>query len=43
MTYYETRAGAKVLAAGTLNFAGTALEPGVSAVLENLWSRLSRP
>src|SRR5215210_7160138 len=43
MTYYETRAGAKVLAAGTLNFAGTALEPGVRVVLENLWNRLSQP
>jgi hypothetical protein len=43
MTYYETRAGAKVLAAGTLNFAGTALEPSVSAVLENLWNRVARP
>ncbi len=43
MTYYATKAGAKVFAAGTLNFAGTALEPGVSAVLDNVWKMLSRP
>jgi hypothetical protein len=43
MTYYETRSGAKVFAAGTLNFAGTALEPTVSAVLENVWRKLARP
>ncbi|MDQ2982558.1 MAG: hypothetical protein M3R70_01340 [Actinomycetota bacterium] len=43
MTYYTTRSGAKVFAAGTLNFAGTATEPDVSAVLENVWSHLARP
>jgi N,N-dimethylformamidase beta subunit-like, C-terminal len=43
MTYYRTPAGAKVFASGTLNFAGTALEPRVAAVLENLWRVLSRP
>ncbi|MDQ2983973.1 MAG: hypothetical protein M3R70_08645 [Actinomycetota bacterium] len=43
MTCYATAAGAKVFAAGTLNFAGTALEPGVSAVLENVWRHLARP
>jgi hypothetical protein len=43
MTYYSTRAGAKVFAAGTLNFAGTALEPPVSALLENVWRQLARP
>ncbi|HKG42653.1 MAG TPA: N,N-dimethylformamidase beta subunit family domain-containing protein [Gaiellaceae bacterium] len=42
MTYYETSAGAKVFASGTLNFAGTALEQPVSALLENVWSKLSR-
>jgi len=42
MTYYETSAGAKVFASGTLNFAGTALEKPVSALLENVWSKLSR-
>jgi hypothetical protein len=43
MTYYTTRAGAKVVASGTLNFAGTALEPNVSPVLENIWRQLARP
>jgi len=42
MTYYETPAGARVFAAGTLNFAGTALEPRVSALLENVWRQLVR-
>ena len=40
MTYYSTRAGARVFASGTLNFAGTALEPRVSALLENVWAHL---
>ena len=43
MTYYSTRAGAKVFAAGTLNFAGTALGPEVSPVLENIWEHMARP
>jgi hypothetical protein len=43
MTYYSTRAGAKVFAAGTLNFAGTALEPTVRPLLENVWKQLARP
>lgn len=43
MTYYSTRAGAKVFAAGTLNFAGTALEPSVRPVLENIWQQLAQP
>jgi len=43
MTYYSTRAGAKVFAAGTLNFAGTALGPQVSPVLENIWRQMARP
>ena len=42
MTYYE-RGGAKVFAAGVMNFGGTALWPGVSKVLESVWERLSRP
>jgi hypothetical protein len=36
MTYYSED-GARVFASGTLNFAGTALEPRVSALLENVW------
>jgi hypothetical protein len=43
MTYYETRAGARVFAAGTINFGGTAEWPPVPALLENLWSRLAAP
>ena len=40
MTYYSTRSGARVFASGTLNFAGTALDPRVSALLENVWRHL---
>ena len=43
MTYYETLAGAKVFAAGALNFAASVDQPVVSRLLENLWGRLSRP
>ncbi len=43
MTYYETAAGAKVFAAGTLDFGGSAVMPPVRQLLENLWARLSRP
>ncbi len=43
MTYYETPTGAKVFAAGTLDFGGSALTPPVSQMLENLWARLTRP
>jgi len=43
MTYYETARGAKVFAAGTINFGGAARRPLVSKMLENLWDRLRRP
>jgi hypothetical protein len=43
MTYYETASGAKVFAAGALNFAASVNEPVVSRLLENLWARLSVP
>ena len=43
MTYYETPAGAKVFAAGALNFAASVDQPVVSRLLENLWARLSLP
>jgi hypothetical protein len=43
MTYYETKHGAKVFAAGAFTLAGQALEPGVPRVLANLWAKLSRP
>jgi N,N-dimethylformamidase beta subunit-like, C-terminal len=43
MTYYETPAGAKVFAAGALNFAASVDQPVVSRLLDNLWARLSLP
>jgi hypothetical protein len=43
MTYYETPRGAKVFAAGTLNFTASIGDPAVSQLVENVWSRLSRP
>jgi hypothetical protein len=43
MTYYTTQAGAKVFAAGVLNFGGSALVPPAPRLLENLWANLSRP
>jgi hypothetical protein len=43
MSYYETAAGAKVFAAGALDFGGSALTDPVSAMLTNLWARLSKP
>ena len=43
MTYYETPVGAKVFAAGAINFAATATQQPVSTMLENLWSRLATP
>jgi hypothetical protein len=41
MTYYETPAGAKVFAAGVLNFAASIDDPAVSRLVENLWARLA--
>ena len=43
MTYYRTRRGAKVFAAGAFTLAGAALWPDVSRLLENLWRELARP
>ena len=43
MTYYETPAGAKVFAAGALDFGGSATFWPVKRMLENLWVRLSAP
>jgi hypothetical protein len=43
MTYYETPRGAKVFAAGTLNFAASIGQPTVAQLVENVWARLSRP
>jgi hypothetical protein len=41
MTYYETARGAKVFAAGTLAFGGSAEIEPVATMLENLWERLA--
>jgi hypothetical protein len=43
MTYYETPSGAKVFAAGTLDFGGRARYRPVKRVLSNLWERISQP
>ena len=43
MTYYETPAGAKVFAAGAIDFGGSATVPRISRMLENLWARLAQP
>ena len=43
MTYYETPAGAKVFAAGALNFGASLGRPEVDRLLANVWSRLSTP
>ena len=43
MTYYETEAGARVFAAGAIDFGGSATLPTVRRLLENLWARLASP
>jgi hypothetical protein len=43
MTYYEKPAGAKVFAAGALNFAASTGDPAVAQLVENVWTRLSHP
>jgi N,N-dimethylformamidase beta subunit-like, C-terminal len=43
MTYRETPAGAKIFAAGALDFGGSALQAPVTTMIENLWTRLSSP
>jgi hypothetical protein len=43
MTYYETPSGAKVFAAGALNFAASLASPQVDRLLANVWARLSIP
>ena len=42
MSYYETAAGAKVFAAGTLGFGGSD-NPTASALFQNLWQHLAAP
>ena len=42
MTYYETRSGAKVFAAGAFTLAGAVIRnPTVAKMMENLWAELS--
>jgi hypothetical protein len=43
MTYYEAPAGAKVFAAGALNFGASLGRPEVDRLLANVWARLSVP
>ncbi len=43
MTYYTTARGAKIFAAGAMNFGGTAEWPVVSKLMENLWAHLVQP
>jgi hypothetical protein len=43
MSYYETPTGAKVFAAGALDFGGSATYPPMNRMLDNLWTRLSAP
>jgi hypothetical protein len=43
MTYYTTPAGAKVFAAGAINFAAALDQAAVSKLVGNLWAELSRP
>ena len=43
MTYYETPQGAKVFAAGVIDFGGSSTLPTVRRLLENLWARLAGP
>jgi hypothetical protein len=43
MTYYETPAGAKVFAAGALNFAASLSDPRVARLVDNVWNRLTIP
>jgi hypothetical protein len=43
MTYYDTAAGARVFAAGVVNFAASITNPAVSRLVENVWARLIAP
>jgi hypothetical protein len=42
MTYYETPGGARVFAAGVVNFAASITDPAISRLVDNVWARLSR-
>jgi hypothetical protein len=41
MTYYETAAGARVFAAGALDFGGSIDQPAIAQLVANVWARLS--
>jgi hypothetical protein len=41
MTYYETPRGARVFAAGAINFVASMESPEVARLVENAWARLS--
>jgi hypothetical protein len=43
MTYYETGRGAKVFAAGVLNFGGSVAWQPMRRMMDNLWRHLSAP
>jgi hypothetical protein len=43
MTYYETARGARVFAAGALNFAASLEDRPVERLVENVWAHLARP
>ena len=42
MTYYEGPMGARVFAAGVVNFAASITDPVVSRLVENVWARMAR-
>jgi hypothetical protein len=42
MTYYETGTGARVFAAGVVDFAASITDPVVSRLVDNVWARLTR-
>jgi len=41
MTYYETKRGAQVFAAGAFGFAGATYDRRVSRLLANVWARMA--
>ena len=43
LTWYETTAGARVLAAGAINFVASMTDPRVERLVENAWRHLSAP
>ena len=42
MTFYETPQGARVLAAGAINFVASMTDPRVERLVDNAWNELSR-